>query len=184
MADANDPNLHPRSASVAEHREAATETVRCAVLTVSDTRTEATDKSGTLIRELLRAANHPIVAYRVVPDEPDQIGPLLAEWSADPGIDVVISNGGTGIAARDTTYDVVASRIEKRLDGFGELFRMLSWDEVGAAAMLSRAVAGVMGSTVVFALPGSTNAVRLAMEKLILPEVAHVVYEITKQRET
>ncbi len=182
MTEPNDPNQHPASVSVAEHREAASRTVRCAILTVSDTRTETTDKSGTLIRELLRAANHPVNVYRIVPDEPDQIGPLLAEWIADLEIDVIISNGGTGIAARDTTYDVVASLIEKRLDGFGELFRMLSWDEVGAAAMLSRAVAGVIGDTVIFALPGSTNAVRLALDKLILPEMAHVVYEITKQK--
>lgn len=182
MTESTDPNQHPASVSVAEHREAANQSVRCAVLTVSDTRTEATDKSGTLIRELLLAANHPVNAYRIVPDEPSQIGPLLAQWTADPEIDVIISNGGTGIAARDTTYDVVASLIEKRLDGFGELFRMLSWDEVGAAAMLSRAVAGVIGDTVIFALPGSTNAVRLALDKLILPEMAHVVYEITKQK--
>ena len=179
-----DPNRHPTSESVAEHRAAALDTVRCAILTVSDTRTEATDKSGTLIKELLRAANHPVVAYRIVPDEPDQIAPLLREWAADPEVQVIISNGGTGIAARDTTYDVVAGLIEKRLDGFGELFRMLSWDEVGAAAMLSRAVAGVFDRTVIFTLPGSSNAVRLAIEKLILPEMAHVVYEITKQEKT
>jgi len=184
VAESNDPNLHPASTSVAEHRGAATQTVRCAILTVSDTRTVATDKSGALIRELLRAANQPVVDYRIVPDEPVQIGPLLATWVANPEVQVIISNGGTGIAARDTTYDVVAGLIEKRLDGFGELFRMLSWDEVGAAAMLSRAVGGVIGETVIFALPGSSNAVRLALEKLILPEMAHVVYEITKQKPT
>ncbi len=175
-----DPNVAPNSASVAEHRAAATDTVRCAILTVSDTRTEETDKSGMLIKQILAAAHHPVVAYRIVPDEPDQIGPLLDAWAADPEIQVIISNGGTGIAARDSTYDVVAARIDKRLDGFGELFRMLSWSEVGAAAMLSRAVGGVMAGTVIFTLPGSTNAVRLALEKLILPEMAHVVFEINK----
>ena len=176
-----DPNVTPASASVAEHRAAATDQVRCAVLTVSDTRTAETDKSGALIKQLLSEAEHPVVAYRIVPDEPGQIGPLLDEWTANPDIDVIISNGGTGIAARDTTYDVVAGKIEKRLDGFGELFRMMSWSEVGAAAMLSRAVAGVIDRTVIFSLPGSTNAVRLGMEKLILPEMAHVVFEINKQ---
>lgn len=176
-----DPNSSTASASVAEHRAAADDTVRCAVLTVSDTRTEETDKSGQLIKDGLIAAGHPVVAYRIVPDEPARIGDLLDTWTADADVQVIISNGGTGIAARDTTYDVVAGRIDKRLDGFGELFRMLSWDEVGAAAMLSRAVGGVIGTTVIFALPGSSNAVRLAMEKLILPEMAHVVFEITKQ---
>lgn len=178
----SDPNLAPASASVAEHRAAAERTVRCAVLTVSDTRTEETDKSGALIKELLAGAGHPLADYRIVPDEPDQIRPLLDEWAAASEVQAVISNGGTGVAARDTTYDVVAGLLEKRLDGFGELFRMLSWDEVGAAAMLSRAVAGVYRNTVLFCLPGSSNAVRLGMEKLILPEMAHVVYELEKQK--
>lgn len=176
-----DASTAPGSASVDEHRAAAAHRMRCAILTVSDTRTEKTDTSGNLIKQLLLDSEHVIVAYRIVPDEPDQIGPLLDEWTANPDIQVIISNGGTGIAARDTTYDVVAGKIEKRLDGFGELFRMLSWSEVGAAAMLSRTVAGVIGQTVIFSLPGSSNAVRLGMEKLILPEMAHVVFEIEKQ---
>ncbi len=150
-----DPNVAPASASVAEHRAAATDRVRCAILTVSDTRTEKTDTSGILIKQLLRDSEHPVVDYRIVPDEPGQIGPLLDEWTANPEIQVIISNGGTGIAARDTTYDVVAGKIGKRLDGFGELFRMLSWSEVGAAAMLSRAVAGVIDQTVIFPYPAA-----------------------------
>ena len=178
-----DPHIKPGSASVAEHRAAAEQHIRCAILTVSDTRTEKTDTSGNLIKQLLHDAGQRVVAYRIVPDEPSQIGPLLDEWTANSEIQVIISNGGTGIAARDTTYDVVAGKIEKRLDGFGELFRMLSWSEVGAAAMLSRAVAGVIDRTVIFSLPGSSNAVRLGMEKLILPEMAHVVFEINKQLE-
>jgi molybdenum cofactor biosynthesis protein B len=169
------------SASVAEHRAAAPEVIRCAVLTVSDTRTEATDSSGALIRRRLAEQGHEVVAYRIVKDEPDEIRALIEAWAADAAIQAIVSNGGTGIAARDTTYDVLAGLLEKRLDGFGELFRMLSYQEIGAAAMLSRAVAGVYRGTVLFAVPGSSNAVGLAMEKLILPELAHVVFEIFKQ---
>jgi molybdenum cofactor biosynthesis protein B len=162
-----------------EHRAAAPASVRCAVLTVSDTRTPETDHSGSYIRETLGFAGHKIVDYRIVPDEPDQIRAVLAAW-AGGDIQAVLSNGGTGIAARDTTYDAIAGMLDKRIDGFGELFRMLSWQEVGAAAMLSRAVAGVASGTLVVAMPGSTKAVRLAMTKLILPELGHLVYEIAK----
>ena len=109
-----------------------------------------------------------------------QIREILAVWIARADVQAVLSNGGTGIAARDTTYDAISGMLEKRIDGFGELFRMLSWQEVGAAAMLSRAVAGVAGGTLIVALPGSTNAVRLALTKLIVPELGHLVYEITK----
>jgi molybdopterin adenylyltransferase len=163
-----------------QHREAAPEVVRSAVLTVSDTRTENTDLSGALIRELLTAAGHEIVDYRIVRDELLEIRGCLGEWTSRDGVDAVLTNGGTGIANRDTTYDVIAGLIEKRLDGFGELFRMLSFQEIGAAAMLSRAVAGVYRRRVIVAMPGSTNAVRLAMERLIVPELAHMVYELRK----
>jgi molybdenum cofactor biosynthesis protein B len=163
-----------------QHRAAAPDVIRCAVLTVSDTRTEENDTSGALIRRLLTDAGHEVAAYRIVKDEPAQIREMLDAWTADPGIDAILSNGGTGIAHRDTTYDVIAGLLEKRLDGFGELFRMLSFNEIGAAAMLSRAVAGVYRRRVVIALPGSTNAVRLGMEKLIVPELAHMVYELRK----
>jgi molybdenum cofactor biosynthesis protein B len=162
------------------HRAAAPESVRCAVLTVSDTRTPDTDTSGGLIRESLGLAGHKVVAYRIVPDEPDQIRAVLADWLAREEIQAILSNGGTGIAARDTTYDAIAGMLEKRIDGFGELFRMLSWQEVGAAAMLSRAVAGVAHGTLIVAMPGSTNAVRLAMTRLVTPELGHLVYEIAK----
>ncbi len=168
------------SQSVQEHREAAPGRIRCAILTVSDTRTKETDASGALLRQALVEAGHEIIDYRIVRDEPLQIRQCLEDWSNDPRIDAIVSNGGTGIASRDTTYDVVARILDKRLDGFGELFRMLSYQEIGAAAMLSRATAGVYQGTVVFVLPGSTHAVRLALEKLILPELAHVVYELRK----
>ena len=168
------------SASVAAHRASAPEVVRCAVLTVSDTRTPETDASGALVRERLTAAGHEVVDYRIVPDEPDLIRATLAGWTEDVAVQAILSNGGTGIASRDTTYDVVVSLLDKRLDGFGELFRMLSYAEIGAAAMLSRAVAGVYRGRVVVAMPGSQNAVRLAMTKLVVPELAHLVHEATK----
>jgi molybdenum cofactor biosynthesis protein B len=162
------------------HRAAAPASVRCAILTVSDTRTTETDTSGGLIRDTLRLAGHKIVDYQIVPDEPGQIRRILEAWIARDDVEVILSNGGTGIAARDTTYDTVSGLLVKRLDGFGELFRMLSWQEIGAAAMLSRAVAGVANGTLIAAMPGSTNAVRLAMTKLIVPEIGHLVYEIKK----
>jgi molybdenum cofactor biosynthesis protein B len=163
-----------------QHREAAPEVIRCAVLTVSDTRSEETDASGALIRQLLTGAGHEIADYWIVKDEPFEIRGRLGAWTSQDGIDAVLTNGGTGIANRDTTYDVIAGLLEKRLDGFGELFRMLSFEEIGAAAMLSRAVAGVYRGRVIVAMPGSTNAVRLAMERLIVPELAHMVYELRK----
>jgi molybdopterin adenylyltransferase len=165
---------------VAAHRAAAPDSIRCAILTVSDTRTADTDTSGDLIREMLSLAGHRVVAYEIVPDEPARIRQTVGAWMANPDVQAVLSNGGTGIAARDTTYDALAGMIETRLDGFGELFRMLSFQEIGAAAMLSRAVAGVANGTLIVAMPGSTNAVRLAMTRLIVPELGHLVYEINK----
>ncbi len=162
------------------HRAAAPDEVRCAVLTISDSRTPDTDASGGLIRETLGFAGHRVVAYQIVADEPEQIRAILQGWIDRDDVQAILTNGGTGIAARDTTYDAIAGMFEKRIDGFGELFRMLSWQEVGAAAMLSRAVAGVIGNTLVVAMPGSANAVRLALTKLIVPELGHLVYEIGK----
>ncbi len=162
------------------HRADAPDSVRCAVLTVSDTRTPDSDTSGSLIRDTLGFSGHNVVDYRIVPDEPNQIREILTDWIRRDDIQAVLTNGGTGIAARDTTYDAISGMLEKRIDGFGELFRMLSWQEVGAAAMLSRAVAGVAGETLVVAMPGSTNAVRLALTKLIVPELGHLVFEIAK----
>ena len=165
---------------VEAHRADAPVSVRCAVLTVSDTRTPDSDTSGALIRDTLNFSGHTVVDYRIVPDEPDQIREILTDWIRRDDVRAILTNGGTGIAARDTTYDAISGMLEKRIDGFGELFRMLSWQEVGAAAMLSRAVAGVAGETLIVAMPGSTNAVRLALTKLIVPELGHLVYEIAK----
>ena len=162
------------------HRASAPETVRCAILTISDSRTTETDTSGGLIRDMLRMAGHKVADYQIVPDDPDRITDMLAEWTTLDSIQAILSNGGTGIASRDTTYDAISGLLEKRIDGFGELFRMLSWEEIGAAAMLSRAVAGVANGTLIIAMPGSTNAVRLAMTKLILPEIGHLIFEINK----
>jgi molybdopterin adenylyltransferase len=150
------------------------------VVTVSDSRTRETDKSGAMIRSALIDAGHDVVEYRIVPDEPVEIGQLLDEIIGGAVCDAVIFNGGTGIARRDTTFDVIDQRLEKRLDGFGELFRMLSYEEIGAAAMLSRATAGVYRDCLVFLTPGSSNAVNLALQKLIIPEIAHMVFEIRK----
>lgn len=166
--------------SYQEHRANAPGIVGCAVLTVSDTRTVDTDTSGGLIRELLTSNGHDIRDYVIIPDEPDQIRAKVDNWSSNPAIECILSNGGTGIARRDTTYDVISSMLEKRLDGFGEIFRQLSFQEIGAAAMLSRAVAGIYRGTLIMAMPGSTNAVQLAMERLIGPELGHLIYELNK----
>ncbi|CCF83811.1 MogA/MoaB family molybdenum cofactor biosynthesis protein [Nitrolancea hollandica] len=168
------------SVSAQEHKDQAPERIRCAVVTVSDTRTPETDKSGALIRERLESAGHVVIDYRIVRDEPAEIGPAVDELAGSSECDAIIFNGGTGIARRDTTFDVIDARLEKRIDGFGELFRYLSYAEIGSAAMMSRATAGVYQGTIVLLTPGSSNAVRLAMDKLILPELAHMVYEIRK----
>lgn len=159
------------------HKAAAPSRIPCQILTVSDTRTLETDTSGQLIAELLEAAGHAVGERIVVPDEPALIEERLRAWVRE-GLPVVLTNGGTGIAARDTTYEAVCAVLERRLDGFGELFRMLSYEDIGAAAMLSRAVAGVAGRTVIVAMPGSTGAVRTAMEKLVIPELGHLVQQL------
>ena len=145
------------------------------MLTVSDTRTEETDGSGARIRALLTAAGHRVAAYAILPDDPDRVRARVAEWIAAPDVEAVIVNGGTGLAPRDTTYEAIAGLLEKRLDGFGELFRVLSYAEIGAAAMLSRAIAGVAAGTVVASLPGSTAAVELGITKLLVPQLGHMV---------
>ncbi len=170
------------SESVEKHREASPERVRVAVLTISDTRTPETDTGGNVIVELMREAGHEIPHREIVEDDAPRIEVVLRELLAGASVDAVITTGGTGISARDTTYEVVSRLIDKKLDGFGEIFRMLSYEEIGAAAILSRAVAGASGSKFVACLPGSTNAVRLAMEKLLVPEMPHVVFELRKHR--
>ena len=171
------------SESVEKHREASPEKIRVAVLTVSDTRTPETDTGGNVIVELMQGAGHEISHREIVKDDASRIEVILQELLADAGVDAVITTGGTGISARDTTYEVVSRRIDKKLDGFGELFRVLSYEEIGAAAMLSRAVAGASGSKFLACLPGSSNAVRLAVEKLLVPEISHLVFELRKHRE-
>ncbi len=166
--------------SAEQHKAHAPRTVRVFVLTVSDTRTEETDTSGRLAKQLVEGAGHVVAGYRILRDEPDQVAALIESVAIEGGADVLVSSGGTGVSRRDSTYEAVAGLLDKRLDGFGELFRMLSYQEIGSAAMLSRAVGGLHLGLVVFALPGSSNAVRLGLEKLILPELGHLVFE--KQR--
>jgi len=153
---------------------------RCAVITLSDTRSEETDTSGREIRTLLEQHGHRVARYALIPDDPARLSALLDELLADPAIDVILSNGGTGISRRDNTIAVVESRLTLALPGFGELFRMLSWQQIGSGAMLSRAAGGVANGKLLFALPGSTKAVELAMTNLILPELKHLLSELRK----
>ncbi|RJS59030.1 MogA/MoaB family molybdenum cofactor biosynthesis protein [Bacillus sp. PK3_68] len=172
----NERRVHAHKGQAAKH-------VVCQVITVSDTRTEETDKSGKKIKEFLINSHHSIARYQIVPDEKEQITGAVRQGIEDPKINAVIINGGTGVAKRDVTIEAVAPLFEKELTGFGELFRYLSYTEdIGSAAILSRAVAGVAGETIIFALPGSTGAVTLAMEKLVLREVGHIVAELNKDR--
>ena len=154
--------------------------VACFALTVSDTRTDENDTGGRAIRELLEAAGHTVSGHAIVKDEPSQVTAIVRERLNDPATRVIITTGGTGISARDTTFEAITSLFEKRLDGFGELFRMISFDQIGSAAMMSRATAGTVGGKAIFVLPGSPAAVRLAMEKLIVPELGHVVQQLSK----
>lgn len=166
-----------------EHRErAGTEPVTVAIVTVSDTRTPDTDQNRTYLERRLAESGHRAGPYRLIRDEPQQVADVLDELAALTGVQIILFNGGTGIAPRDTTFDVVSGKLEKTLPGFGELFRMLSYQEVGAAAMLSRATAGVYRAKFVISVPGSPNAVEVAFEKLILPEINHLAWEIIRKR--
>jgi molybdenum cofactor biosynthesis protein B len=170
------------TSSAAEHRAAAAqrEPVALAVITVSDTRNSETDRSGAFLRAAALDMGHAVPMYTIVPDEPEVIDEVL-ERALLGQAKVVLLNGGTGIAARDTTVEVVRRRLDKELPGFGELFRMLSFKEVGAAAMLSRSLAGTVGSKLVVALPGSPAAVRLAWQELLAPELDHICWELERQ---
>jgi molybdenum cofactor biosynthesis protein B len=172
------------SESAERHRESAPETVRVAILTISDTRTRETDTGGEIAEQILSEAGQEVVARQIVRDEVTGIRANLIDLLANPEVDAVVTTGGTGISGRDTTYEVVDRMIEKKLDGFGEIFRMLSYEEIGAAAIMSRAVAGTVGTKFVASLPGSRNAVRLAVEKLLVPELAHIVFELRKNQES
>ena len=170
------------SASIQEHRAEAPRTVATAVITVSDTRTLEDDAGGRLIVELLEAAGHTVASRVIVKDEPTEIAVAVESAASRQGIGAVIVTGGTGVAPRDVTPDTIEPLLDRTIPGFGELYRMLSYQEVGSAALLSRALAGLRDGRVVFALPGSRGAVRLAMEKLILPELGHLVAQAVKKR--
>ena len=164
--------------SVHEHKEKAKKNLGCFVVTISDTRDESTDQSGQLIKALLAEEKQRLIGYRIVKDEPSQIKSLLQDVLERGDVDAVILNGGTGIAPRDGTFEVVSGLLEKRLDGFGELFRFLSYQEIGSAAIMSRAVAGSAKGKILISLPGSRGAVDLAMRRLVLPELGHMVSQL------
>lgn len=167
--------------SVHEHKERGKKSIRCFVVTVSDTRDESTDASGQTIQKFLSDEGHQTTGYRIVKDEPEQIKTALEQALASNDVDAVIVNGGTGIAPRDGTYEVVDRFLEKKLDGFGEIFRYLSYLDIGSAAIMSRAAAGSARGKILVSLPGSKGAVTLAMEKLILPEIRHMVSQLQGQ---
>lgn len=152
------------------------------MITISDTRTEETDSSGRRIKELLAEQGHQVTSYQILKDEAGDIETALRHLLNDPDTDVVITNGGTGIAPRDTTFEAIRRLLDKEIEGFGELFRALSYQDIGAAAMLSRAVAGVARGKVVISLPGSTQAVELGMTKLVLPELGHMIFLLKGER--
>lgn len=160
-----------------QHRGDSPRTVCCAVITVSDTRTPQTDQGGRTVVEMLEAAGHQVIERHIIPDEPEPMRVLLTELRDHAEIDGVLMTGGTGVGSRDQTFETVTQLLDKPLPGYGELFRMLSYQEIGPAAMLSRATGGLMGRTVVLTMPGSREGVRLAMEKVILPELGHLVRE-------
>jgi molybdenum cofactor biosynthesis protein B len=169
-----------REGGPAGHKEHAPASVSCFIVTSSDTRTPDTDESGRTIRELLEAHGHKVVGYALIKDEREPLLEVLEQRAPSAGARAILITGGTGIGRRDVTVETLASRLEKRLDGFGELFRALSFEEIGSAAMMSRAVAGTFRGMIVFAMPGSTKAVKLALSRLILPELGHAIREIDR----
>lgn len=160
------------------HPDLEQPSVGCAVITVSDTRTPETDRSGQLTCDRLQSHRHRVLSYEILRDEPDQIRAKVLELCDRSDISAILLNGGTGIAPRDTTYDAIEQLLDKTLPGFGEVFRWLSYQEIGSRAIASRATAGLRGTTLIFSLPGSSNAVRLAMDALILPELAHLTQQV------
>ena len=163
-----------------EHQQQAPRSVGCAIITVSDTRTPQTDQSGQAIRDLLKQAGHTVTSSVIVKDEPSEIQQQVRATMRNLACQAVLVTGGTGIAPRDRTYEAVSSLLEKHLDGFGELFRMLSFQEIGPAAMMSRTIAGVFSGRIIFCMPGSPNAVQFAMTKLIIPQLGHLILELNK----
>jgi molybdenum cofactor biosynthesis protein B len=163
-----------------DHKATSPASVTCFVLTISDTRTDQNDTSGQAIAQLLEVNGHRVAGRGIVRDDPKTIRDTLVAQLGNPGAQIIITTGGTGITSRDNTFEAVSTLLWKRLDGFGELFRMLSYEQIGAAAMMSRAVAGLIAGRVVVSLPGSEAAVRLALEKLLLPELGHLVREASR----
>ena len=163
-----------------DHKATSPASVRCYVLTISDTRTSASDTSGMAIVELLETNGHEVAGRSIVRDDPDAIRSTLQQQLDSSAAQVIITTGGTGITSRDSTYEVVCNLLDKRLDGFGELFRVLSYQEIGPSAMMSRACAGTAQGKIIITLPGSENAVRLGMNKLVLPELGHLVRELSR----
>ncbi|MFO0790591.1 MAG: molybdenum cofactor biosynthesis protein B [Pirellulales bacterium] len=168
------------SESTKQHRCASPKSVRCAVVTISDTRKWDDDRGGALIVKLLQDAGNEVASRHIVHDDPQEIEPLLVKLADPAATDAILMTGGTGIAARDRTFETVSGLLTKALPGYGEIFRMLSYEDIGPAAMLSRAVGGVLNKVIVLTMPGSVAAVQLAMEKLIVPEIGHLVYEARK----
>lgn len=165
-----------------EHRKRAGHgPITVAIVTVSDSRTPETDSNKQYIEARMAELGHHVAAYRLIKDEPDQVAAAIEELSAMPSVQIVLFNGGTGISPRDTTYDVISRYLEKELTGFGEIFRMISYQDIGAAAMLSRATAGVYRNTLLVSMPGSSNAVKTALEKLVIPEINHLAWEIVRK---
>ena len=163
-----------------EHKSQAPSQIGCMVITCSDTPTRETDASGRRIMHMLKDAGHSVVDYFIVKDEPAKIKAKIKAGTANKRIHAIIINGGTGISRRDSTFEAVDGMLEKKLDGFGEVFRYLTYQEIGSPAIMSRATAGIIKGRVLFSTPGSENAVRLAMEKLILPELGHIVQQLRK----
>jgi molybdopterin adenylyltransferase len=172
--------LQWRGMSQDEHKARAPQSVRCFIVTVSDTRTLDTDASGRAIADLLTAAGHAIAGRTIVKDDPELVRGAVERQLAHPEVPVIILTGGTGITSRDSTYEAVSGLLQKRIDGFGELFRKLSYDAIGPAAMMSRACAGLAAGHILVSLPGSEAAVRLALEKLLIPELGHLVQQASR----
>ena len=163
-----------------EHKAQAPTKIGCAVITCSDTRTPETDTSGYRIMNMLKEAGHGVLSYQLIKDEPKKIKAAVKKAAKNKRIQAVVINGGTGIAKRDSTFEAIDGMLEKRLEGFGEVFRYLTYQEIGSPAIMTRATAGTYKGKILFSTPGSENAVRLAMDKLILPELGHIIRELTK----
>ena len=172
--------MSDRAATPNEHKANAPRSIGCWILTISDSKTPDTDTSGKLIRELVSGAGHQVVGSKIVRDEPAEVQRVIETVCRNDAVQALLMTGGTGITSRDSTFEAVEAMLDKRLPGFGELFRMLSFQEVGGAAMLSRAQMGIARGRIIVSMPGSPNACRLALEKLVLPELGHLVRELSR----